>query len=164
MERIKIALFSDSHDNVKNLQKSVKISNEYNCTHIFHLGDMVSPRAAEELGSFKGELIVVFGNCDGDKLELQRVFNRIGGQLVKPPLKIKLNKKLFILMHEPYLLEEIIKSGEADYIFFGHTHEVYFRREGKTVIINPGEISGIKKEPSFCILDLETEKLEKIDL
>ena len=164
MERLKIALFSDSHDNVKNLKKSIRISNEYNCTHIFHLGDIVSPMAAEELGNFTGELIGVYGNCDGDKLELQKVFNRIGGQLEKSPLKIKLNNKLFILMHEPYLLDEIIKSGEADYIFFGHTHEVYFRRKGKTVIINPGEISGIKNEPSFYILDLETENFEKIEL
>ncbi len=143
---------------MKNLRKSVSISNENDCSHIFHLGDIVSPLTAEELGKFNGEIIGVFGNCDGDKLELKRVFNKIGGQLEKPPLKIVLNKKLFILMHEPYLLEEIIKSGEADYIFFGHTHEDYFRREEKTVIINPGEISGIKNEPSFYILDLEMRK------
>ena len=164
MGKFKIALFSDSHDNVKNLQESVRISNKKDCTHIFHLGDIVSPIAAEKLGNFKGKLIGVFGNCDGDKLELQRIFNRIGGRLEKPPFKIVLNKKLFILMHEPYLLEEVIKSGEADYIFFGHTHEDYFRREGKTVIINPGEISGIKNDPSFFILDLKKENFEKIKL
>ncbi len=149
MKRIKISLISDSHDNIKNLKKSVQISNEKKCTHIFHLGDIVSPLTAGILGNFRGNLTGIFGNCDGDKLELQKVFNKLGGRIEKPPLKIVLNTKLYILMHEPWLMEEVIKSGEADFIFYGHTHEDYFRREEKTVIINPGEISGIKNDSFF---------------
>ena len=164
MERIKISLLSDSHDNIKNLQKSVQIANKEKCTHIFHLGDIVSPMTAGVLKGFKGDLTGIFGNCDGDKLQLHKVFNKLGGRIENPPLKIVLNKKLFILMHEPWLIEEVIKSGEADFIFYGHTHEDYFRREGKTVIINPGEVSGIKNDPTFYILDINKEHFEKIEL
>lgn len=164
MDRFKIALFSDSHDNIKNVEIAVSISNKKKCTHLFHLGDIVAPLTAGILGKFQGEVTAVFGNCDGDKIELQRKFNQIGGRIEKPPLKFELGSKQFILMHEPYLLEEVIISGEADYIFFGHTHELYFKRTEKTVIINPGEISGIKNTPSFYILDINTDNFEKIDL
>jgi len=164
VENFKISLLSDSHDNIVNIKKVVKISNDRECSHIFHLGDIVSPLSAKALSGFKGELEVVFGNCDGDKIELQKTINNSGGSISKPPLKLVLNKKIFILMHEPFLLEEIIMSKEPDFIFFGHTHENYFRREEKTVIINPGETAGIKNKPTFYILDIFREKFEKINL
>lgn len=164
MENFKISLLSDSHDNIENLKRVVQISNEKECSHIFHLGDIVSPLSAKTLMNFKGEVIAVFGNCDGDKIELEKIFNNIGGNISKPPIKFELHERMFILMHEPFLLNEVIMSGRSDYIFFGHTHESDFRREGKTVIINPGETAGIKNEPTFYILDIYKDNFEKINL
>ncbi|MCK5004703.1 MAG: metallophosphoesterase [Candidatus Aminicenantes bacterium] len=164
MENLKISLLSDSHDNIENLKKVVDISNDRNCSHIFHLGDIVAPISAEILKNFNGEVIAVFGNCDGDKIELKRVFNLIGGEINKPPYKFRLFNRSFILMHEPFLLREVILSGEPDFIFFGHTHECDFRREGKTVIINPGETAGIKNKPTFYIMDIFKDDFEEINL
>ena len=108
MERIKISLLSDSHDNIKNLQKSVQIANKEKCTHIFHLGDIVSPMTAGVLKGFNGYLTGIFGNCDGDKLQLHKVFNKLGGRIENPPLKIVLNKSerkyLIFEMRRPCLL------------------------------------------------------------
>jgi len=164
VEKLKISLLSDSHDNIENLKKAVYISNERNCSHLFHLGDIVAPISAETLKNFNGGVIAVFGNCDGDKIELKRIFNLIGGEIKKPPYKFELYNRSFILMHEPFLLHEVILSGEPDFIFFGHTHEVDFRREGKTVIINPGEAAGIKNKPTFYIMDIFEDNFEEINL
>ena len=155
---------SDSHDNIRNLENAVELANHRRCSHLIHLGDIVSPMTAQTLSVFNGEITAVFGNCDGDILELRRILNNLGGSINKPPYKISLSGSSCILMHEPYLLEEVIMSGEPDFIFFGHTHEPYFRREGKTVIINPGEIAGIMRKPTFYILDIPRENFEQIDL
>ncbi len=164
MDNLNISLLSDSHDNVENLKKVVDISNDRNCSHIFHLGDIVAPISVETLKNFSGEVFAIFGNCDGDKIELKKVFNTIGGEINKPPYKFELFNRSFILMHEPFLLHKVIPSREPDFIFFGHTHESYFRREGKTVIINPGETAGIKNKPTFYILDIFKDNFEEINL
>jgi len=155
---------SDSHDNIDNLSSAVDTANSMGCTCLIHLGDIVAPMTAAVLKRFKGEITAVFGNCDDDRIEIRKMVNLAGGHIEKPPLKIHLNGTQYILMHEPRLLEEMIKSGEPDFIFFGHTHEPCFRREGKTVIINPGEIAGIKNSPTFFVLNIHSKKFEKIDL
>jgi len=164
MNRVKIAVLSDSHDSINNLKKAVEISNKSNCTHLFHLGDIVSPLSAELLGNFNREIFSVFGNCDGDKIRLNRVFSNFGGTISQPPLKLNISGKIFILMHEPLLIEEISSSGKTDYILYGHIHASRLYKSGKTTILNPGEVAGMINPASFYIIEPETNKTEKIDL
>lgn len=164
MEPLKIALLSDSHDHIPNLKNAVRIANRSRCSHLFHLGDIVSPLSASELKHFNGSVSAVYGNCDGDRLALNRTFHSFGGEIHPPPLRLELHHRIMVLMHEPWLLEELALSGKVDYIFHGHTHEEYFRREGQTVIINPGEIAGIMSAPTFYLIGFPEESIEKIDL
>ncbi|MEN8152630.1 MAG: YfcE family phosphodiesterase [Acidobacteriota bacterium] len=164
MKELKIAIISDSHDNTKSLKTAVKIANEHKCSYFFHLGDIVSPYSAKFLGKFNGVVKGVFGNCDGDRVELTRVFNNFGGEINNPPYKFSIDGKSFVLMHEPYLLEEIIKSSEFDYVFYGHLHKVDKRKIGKTNVLNPGESSGFKKISNFFIMDLFTNNFEKFEI
>ena len=164
MKNFKIALLSDSHDHVENLKKIISFANRNNCTHLFHLGDMVSPSTATRLKNFKGEITVLYGNCDFDKVNLNKAVNLSGGNIFQPPHRTEINGRSFILMHEPVLIERSIKDGDADYIFFGHTHDAYLKKENNTVIINPGECSGIKKNQTFFILDIINDTINKIEL
>lgn len=164
MNGTKIAVISDSHDNVKNFNRALDIANEKKCTHLFHLGDIVSPYTAGILKKFNGEIDAVFGNCDGDKIELKKVFTNIGGEIINPPMKKKINDLHFILMHEPILLEEISNSDSIDYIFYGHLHESRYLKEGKMEILNPGEAAGLIRPASFYVLDLDKREFEKIVL
>ena len=67
------------------------------------------------------------------------------------------------MMHEPFQLNRF-KREDFDLILFGHTHRVYIE-EGKTLIINPGALSGyLAPEKTFVILDLNTMKPELITL
>jgi len=161
---VKIAVISDSHDNIINIKKAVNIANKNNCEYIFHLGDIVSPFSAKELGAFKGIVYAVFGNNDGEHQGLISIFNQFGGFINRAPYKIELNGKKIVLMHEPYLLDELIKSKEFDYIFYGHLHEIDYRKVEKTIILNPGELGGWLSKSTFYILNLENEIFEKITL
>lgn len=164
MDKIKIAVVSDSHDNANNLERVAATANQYGCSYLFHLGDFISPYTAQRLNAFKGIVKAVFGNCDGELLGLQRTIITMGGEIQKPPFKLELEDKKIILMHEPFLLDALIKSQTADYIFYGHLHKVDERREGKTQVLNPGEAGGWGHPPSFFIVDLDSGSLEKISL
>ncbi len=164
MNNIKISIVSDSHDNIDNLKKIVEISNKEECDYLFHLGDIVSPLTAEILSGFKGDVKAVFGNCDGDRIELMKVFNNFGGEIFIPPKKITISDKTFVLMHVPFLIDEVFVSGKLDYICYGHTHESKIKKSNNTILLNPGESSGIKNNPTFFILNLKNEKIEKFNL
>ena len=161
---MKIAVLSDSHDNTDNLGKVVMIANDNQCSYLFHLGDFVSPFTAQKLKGFRGLVKAVYGNCDGELLGLQRAITTMGGEIEKPPFKLELEGKSIILMHEPFLLEELVKSQEADFIFYGHLHRVDVRKEGKTHVLNPGEAGGLVRKPTFFIVDLAADSFEKISL
>jgi len=162
MDNTKIAVVSDSHDNKDNLEKIAALANNNKCSYLFHLGDFTSPYTAQRLKTFKGIVKAVYGNCDGEHPGLQKTIITMGGEIEKPPYKFELEGKKIILMHEPFLLEELIKSQEADFIFYGHLHKVDVRREGKTHVLNPGESGGWVRNPSFFLVDLDTLSFEKI--
>jgi len=164
MNKIKAAVVSDSHDNVGNLEKVTAIANDKKCAYLFHLGDVVSPFTAQRLIAFKGIVKAVFGYCDGELIGLQRVFNTMGGEIDKPPVTLELEKRKIILMHEPFLIDELVKSQDADFIFYGHMHKVDLRKVGKTHVLNPGDAGGWVRKPTFFIVDLLSGEHEKINL
>jgi putative phosphoesterase len=161
---MKLAVIADSHDNTDSLIKAVQIANIEKCDHLLHLGDIVSPFAVFKLQGFNGKITAVFGNNDGEVLGLQKSFNKIGGEIYKPPLKLMLEDKKILLMHEPFLLDELAGLGSIDYIFYGHLHKVDFRQVGTTFILNPGEAGGWVEVPSFYMVDTTANGFKKIDL
>jgi len=67
-------------------------------------------------------------------------------------------------MHEPNLLDSIIKSDMYDIIIYGHTHSVDLRKN-KMIIFNPGEASGwLYGKPTIGIVDLDSMEAELINL
>jgi putative phosphoesterase len=164
MDNLRIAVVSDSHDNATNLEKAAGIANEQNCSYLFHLGDFVSPYTAQKLKEFKGIIKAVYGNCDDELPGLQKTIITMGGDIDKPPMKLELEGKQVILLHEPFLLDELIKSQETDFIFYGHLHKANVRKEGKTLVLNPGDSGGWVQKPTFFVLDLDSAAVEKISL
>ncbi len=164
MNTTKIAVMSDSHDNTDNIGKIATIANERECSYLFHLGDIVTPSTAQKLTAFKGIVRAVFGNCDAQFSGLKRVFNNFGGEIERPPYSFTLEDKKLTLMHEPYRLQELIDSGNSDYIFYGHLHKVDTREVGKTMVFNPGDAGGGVRKPSFLIISLHSGEYELIEI
>jgi len=164
MDNLKIAVVSDSHDNKVNLEKIVSIANERKCDYLLHLGDIVAPITAQVLAGFNGMVNAVFGNCDGDVLNLKRVFNSFGGDIEKAPVSLVLADKNIVMLHEPHLLDFLIKAQETDFIFYGHLHTVDVRKSGRTFVMNPGDAGGLVRKASFFILNLPAEEYERVDL
>ena len=53
-------------------------------------------------------------------------------------------------------IDEVVQSGRYDVVIYGHTHRRDIRREGKTLVINPGEATDwLSGRGGFVILDLD---------
>lgn len=159
---MKIAIISDTHDNLNNLRKAVEIINSSGVQHVFHAGDFTSPftiRVLKELGC---PLTGVFGNNDGDKLLLKEKFN---GSIHNQPYITTFNEKRIAMMHEPVFIDALRDSGHFDIIIFGHTHEPVVREEKGVLIINPGELAGwLYGKPTMAIVDLNMMRAEIVKI
>jgi len=57
---MKIGIISDTHDDIDNIKKAVKIFKDKGIKTVIHLGDIVAPPAIKFFKGFK--LIGIFGN------------------------------------------------------------------------------------------------------
>jgi len=162
---MKLAILSDSHDRMDKIFKFIEIVKKENINLVIHLGDFVAPFTfklgfnllKDENISFVG----VFGNNDGEIIGL---LNASYGEIYKPPHFLEIKNKKFLIMHEPYFIDDIM-TNKADFILYGHTHQIDIRKKDNLMIINPGELCGyITQKSTFVILDLEKEKVQVIEV
>jgi putative phosphoesterase len=153
-EGVKLGIVADSHDNLGNIRKAVEILKKRGCELIIHAGDWIAPFTITEFSRLApARIIGVFGNNDGEKDGLTKKITPLG-EIRKPPFILDINGKKTIILHEPDLVDSLAKSGEFDLIIYGHTHKRTLRKEGSTLIVNPGELGGwLTGEGSLVVLD-----------
>jgi hypothetical protein len=60
---------------------------------------------------------------------------------------------------------ELVQEQRFKWIFHGHTHEKRDEVVRGVRIVNPGALGGLGREPrSFCVVDLDTEDVEFIQV
>jgi putative phosphoesterase len=161
---MKIAIFSDSHDNVPNTEKALKWINKNKIKLIIHCGDLSAPSMLSKViaPNFKGEVHFVHGNV-GDKELLKEVAKKFKKFKIHGNAgKIIINKKTIGFTHFPWLAEKMAKTGKGKYdlIFFGHTHKPWEYKIGQCRLVNPGTLAGMFYKATFATYDTETDKLE----
>ncbi len=136
---------SDSHDNLKAIQKAVEYFNKKQVKAVLHAGDIVSPFTLRAFKELEPKLYFVFGNNDGDRVTLTKWFEEIGvvscgdfGDLTIEGLHIA-------LLHgtNETLVKAIAECEDFDVVVRGHTHEPGVKMIGGTPVINPGECCGV---------------------
>ena len=155
---MRIGIVSDSHDHLTHLEKAVELLNERKVEAWIHLGDFVSPFTAGPLGKLPDKRTLIFGNNDGD---IRLLLEQFGGEIRPRPFACEYDGRSFLLMHEPYALEAATRSGLYDVVLYGHTHQIDYRREGGTIVLNPGECCGwLTGTPTCAVLDTRTLRAE----
>ena len=160
---MKIAVFSDSHDNLPNLEKALTLAKEAGLTHGFHLGDFCSPFTVKILADSGMSWQCVWGNNDGDKVSCMRT----GGEQVdfadSDYREITLEGHSLFLTHYPQIARMAALSGKYSASFFGHNHRYSQEILENTLLANPGEVLGHRfKEPSFGIYTTESNTFERV--
>jgi uncharacterized protein len=136
-----IGILSDSHDNITRLRTAVRMFRDAGCDLVVHAGDFVAPFAARELAEAGCPVKAVYGNCDGEKAGLAAALDPYG-YIQAPPLVFEHGCRRILVTHLNKPAAEFAAKHAYDVVIFGHTHKPDVRREGKTLLINPGETGG----------------------
>lgn len=159
-----IGVMSDSHDNVTMIKKAVALFRDARCDLVLHSGDVVAPFAARELAGLGCPVKAVFGNCDGEKQGLEAAVGKFG-EIKEAPLIFGQGGRQVLLVHYHFSVASYAASGKYDVIVFGHTHKPAVQKEGKTLLLNPGETGGwLSGKSTAALLDLDRLEAEIIPL
>lgn len=163
---MKVAILSDIHDAVANLR--VALSRAQAADTLLCAGDLCSPFMVKELGTgFAGPIHVVFGNNDGDRF-------RIANNAVSYPhmtlhgefAELELGGRHVALHHFDDVGRALARGGTYDLVVFGHNHRYEVAREadGRTLLVNPGEVyGGLSGAATFVLYDTESGEAERLE-
>jgi putative phosphoesterase len=169
---MKIAILSDTHDNLANLKKAIFWIEKEKIKIILHCGDLASIETLEEiLKNFSGKIYLVLGNMDKDYqlhehlehfdvLENNRMLNLKRVKIEREFGEIEINNKKIAFCHFPKIALELSKSQKYDLIFYGHTHKPWQEKIGKTKLVNPGNLAGLFFKATFAVYDTKTDEIE----
>jgi putative phosphoesterase len=147
------------------VDKAVKRLNEEKVELVLHAGDYIAPFVLSHFKPLKARLIGVFGNNDGEKEMLKKVFEGMGAELRGRFAEVRIDGLRIAVLHgdEEELLKSLINAESHDIIVHGHTHEAKTYRKGKTLVVNPGETCGyLTEKPTIAILNTQTLDVKTI--
>ena len=156
---MKVAIISDIHDNIPNLKKCLYYCMENNIEKIFCCGDVTNSETLKFLANnFQKEIYLVRGNMEiFEEFEPEKYKNIIySGRIAN----FKLKRKKIGLCHEPFLLEYVLKKGECDIIFYGHTHKPWIEKKNNYLFVNPGTLGAVFQKATFAVWDLKEDEPE----
>ncbi len=164
---MKIAILSDSHDNIWNLEKALLQVEESGAEALLFLGDFCAPFTLKQIGDgfTVGPIHAVFGNNDGDPFLLSQIAAglehvTLHGQYAE----LEFGGRKIAINHYPDISKRIAESGAFDAVFSGHDHQQYVHQTGNTLWANPGEIMGRFGDPTFGLYDTETGNFEDVKI
>lgn len=166
---MKIAVLSDSHDNIPNLEKTLDWINQQGISLIIHCGDLAAPSILTKviLPKFNGQIHLVYGNVGDPELLRELVKDLKNVKVYDEVGEIEINNKRISFTHKPEKANELAKSGKYDIVFYGHTHKPWLEKlkiknqKSKFVyLVNPGTLAGMFYKATFAVYDAETDKLE----
>lgn len=139
---MKIAIISDIHDNLANLEKCLNWCSENSIAELICCGDVTNSETLKFLSDkFNNKIHLVKGNAeiyneeDVKKYDNIEYYGRTGCFIID-------NKKIG-LCHEPYLINKIMEFGKRDIIFYGHTHKPWIEKRDNAIIVNPGKLGSV---------------------
>jgi len=160
----KIAIISDSHDNLVNLEKFLDWANKNDIKMIIHCGDLAAPSIiSKELDpNFNGPIHFIHGNV-ADR-ELNKKFAKESKNITchGDAGELEINSKKIAFCHYPKQAEDLAKTNKYDLIFYGHDHTPWEKYIGKTRLLNPGTLGGMFNKATFAVYDPKTDKAELI--
>ncbi len=161
-----IAVMSDSHDNIWNLQKALGIVKEKGAEMIIHCGDFVAPFMLKELEEAGIPVHGVFGNNDGDQYLLTKFSLTVFSNITLHGIVGQVDIKGFTIgfTHQNIVAEGLAAAGSYKMLCFGHSHEYLLKKIGQTILLNPGEIMGKEGMPGFCFVNTGTAEVDRVEL
>jgi putative phosphoesterase len=157
----KIAVLSDSHDNLPTLTRGLAEANAAGAEVLIHCGDLCAPFVLRMLAEqFRGPVHAVFGNNDADGRLLQTIAAQHGHvDLHGTYAELEIAGRHIAVIHYPEPARRIAQSGQLDLVCYGHDHTQLLERIGDAWLLNPGEIMGMRSTPSWALYDTQAHQV-----
>ncbi|NIM93726.1 MAG: YfcE family phosphodiesterase [Anaerolineales bacterium] len=162
---MKIAVLSDSHDNVWKIREAMPYLRDSKA--VIHCGDMCAPFVIKELAGPLEDIPIhiVWGNNDGDTYRISKVAAGFPHVNLHAELaEISIADLWIAVNHYPKIARALALTGEYDMVFYGHDHTAHDSMIGECLLLNPGELMGLNGVSSLVIVDTETKQFERIFL
>jgi len=161
---MQIGVVSDTHNNLKNIDKIITLLNREDISLVIHTGDITNAKSLEKFSRLKCKLVGVYGNNDRNEKGLKEIATKYNFQFQEPPKSLTLCNKKIAIFHEPELIEDfLLDNDEIDIVIHGHTHR--YREEIKSDILffNPGESAGMREgSNAIGVIDLRAITARRI--
>jgi len=159
-----IGVVSDTHNNLKNIEKIISLFNEENVELVIHTGDISNANAFKKFSRLSAKLVGVYGNNDRNEDGLSEIASENYFDFVDPPKFIILAGKKIAIFHEPDQIEiTLCENNDVDIVLHGHTHRYREEIVNNTLIYNPGESAGMQKgKNAIGIVDLRNFSAKRI--
>jgi putative phosphoesterase len=164
---MRIAIASDSHDNIPNIQKFLDWVNKNNIERIIHCGDICAASAMREIGQkFNGPIYFILGNVSSDLETLKAKSADLDNVTIyyDGTGELEIDDKKIAFNHYLAKAEKLAKTGKYDAVFYGHSHKPWEKQIGQTKLLNPGTLGGMFYKATFAVYDTETDKTQLIIL
>jgi putative phosphoesterase len=162
---MKIAVMSDTHDHVRNVERAIAELNGRGVAALFHCGDICSPFVIDRLAKFNGPVHIVFGNNEGDRYTINNVAKKFPNvKLYGEVGFVETEDGEVAFTHRPEFARGLACTQQYAAVLYGHTHRGKTEKVGDTWLVNPGEIMGLLETPGCLVFDLATGEETRITL
>lgn len=158
---MKIGIVSDTHNNLKNVNRIVELFNAAGVERVIHTGDITQAKTLEVFAHLDVPLYGVYGNNDeGEREALEAAVAAYGFVFRDPPFLLDWHQRSIMVVHDPLEFEGHLNRTH-DLALHGHTHLYRYQSvesdHGRQVFFNPGECAGhMVGFNAVGVLDLET--------
>lgn len=160
-----IAIISDIHDNIPNLDKVLGYCRQNKIKKIICCGDLATIETLDNLNeNFSGEILFAFGNMDqGHVADYNFPKNEYLNTKIFPEFgSIIVEKTRAAFVHYPDVAKRLCETGDYDYVFYGHTHKPWTEKIESCVLLNPGNVANQYYPPTFAIWDTKKNSFKLI--
>jgi putative phosphoesterase len=162
---MKIAVLSDSHDNIWKL--AAAMPHLAAADVVIHCGDLIAPFMILRLikGTGSKPVHIVWGNNDGDKGLIAQVAAKAENiQLHGDFAHLELGGLKIAANHYPKIARTLAEAGCYDVVCYGHDHTAHVEWVGETLLLNPGELMGLQGRSTIALLETETREVEFVEI
>ena len=159
-----IGVVSDTHNNIKNINKIIYLFNEEKVDLVIHTGDISKATTLKIFSALDCPLMGVYGNNDRLEEGLKEVCKENNFIFQEPPLSVILDNKKIAVFHEPELIDDYIKDHQnIDVILHGHTHRYREEIIENTIYFNPGESAGsLEGKSAIGLINTHNLKIKRL--
>jgi len=159
---MKIAIISDSHDNIPNIEKFLTWAKVNKIDIIIHCGDIADPELIKDqlAKKFTGPIHLVHGNVSNRDLLIETCDEIDNVTLHGDEGYLKIENIYIAFCHYPEVAKDLAKSKKYNFVFYGHTHKPWIEEINQIVVANPGTLGGVFSKATFAVLDTKTINLE----